>query len=262
MLAVHSDGAAGTPNYGGYSNYRPYDDGWIPGTFQDNSTVADPFGFRPLHNSGETSSSVQPTQTLNSVQDLFPAIRDTLLSLSNSSVQAEKAAADAANAFEWKLQKDQQSFNSTEALKAFERNQISADKQMAFQTAERLASQQEYRDLRDTQYQSAVADLAAAGLNPALAIDGLSGASSSAPSPGSGAQAAASAAHASGGSARKADISSALGVQQRMASSILSAVVQAASNELSSSTKYGTGTISGVASVLGTVAGALLHALL
>lgn len=205
--------------------------------------------------SGGSSS----TSVFDSIKDLLPSIKDTLLSLSNSSIEAEKAAADAANAFQWRLQKDEQNFNSTEALKAFERNQISADKQMAFQTAERLASQQEYRDLRDTQYQSAVADLAAAGLNPALGIGGLSGAPSSAPSPGSGAQAASSAAHASGGSARKADVSSALGVQQRMASSILSAVVQAAGNELSSSTKYGTGAISGVASVLGTVAGALIR---
>lgn len=205
--------------------------------------------------SGSPASSVSDV-----LSQLFPSIKDTLLSLSNSSIQAEKAAADAANAFQWKLQKDEQSFNSAEALKAFERNQISADKQMAFQTAERLASQQEYRDLRDTQYQSAVADLAAAGLNPALGIAGLSGAPSSAPSPGSGAQAAASAAHASGGSARKADISSALGVQQRMVSSILSAAVTAAGNELSSSTKYGTSGLTGILSVLGTVAGGLLRA--
>ena len=74
------------------------------------------------------------------------------------------------------LQKDAQEYNSYEAQLARDFAQASADKQMRFQ--ERMSS---------TQYQRAVADLKAAGINPILAASALrgsapSGASASGPS--------------------------------------------------------------------------------
>lgn len=57
-------------------------------------------------------------------------------------------------------------------------NEASFDKSLAFNSAEAQKSRDWSKMMSDTSYQRAVADLKAAGINPLLAVQGLSGASS------------------------------------------------------------------------------------
>lgn len=195
----------------------------------------------------------------------LPSVLSEMASMSNSALQAEIQSAQVANDLTYKMFKESQDFNANQALLAFNRSQMSAREQMAFETREREAAQNWTAEREDSYYERLIGQLKKVGLNPAL---GLSGASlpTSSSSGMSGASASSGSAAISSPSARKAEVSAASGVSQRLLSNILSSAISAAQSELNSSTSKSntslSSTLSSVSTVVAVIGGAIARAAL
>lgn len=157
---------------------------------------------------GLNSLKEKKSATINSVRDSVGDFASSsninLDSIADAINNSMSSYTSSALAFERESLKNQQDFNARQAELAFQRSQSSAREQMDFQKSERLQAQAYNTLMSNTQYQRAVADLRKAGINPILAVQGLSG---SAPT----VQAmSGSSASASPASSSKADYTSAL----------------------------------------------------
>lgn len=212
-------------------------------SFTDNlSALMTPQQQNKLYGSSVSSSASAPSGSMdgaktstgygvttyvnNDVSGFAKALSDLGSTLTGAWSSAQKAEAEAtkqSNLFQQMLQEDAQSFNSAEALKAWERSETSADKaqQRALELMKALSEENER--LSGTEMQRRVADLKAAGLNPALAMTQLSGAGASV-SASSGPQGTASAASSGASSAQKANVVAAISADRQIAYKLLDVV--------------------------------------
>lgn len=139
-----------------------------------------------------TSSYDRITNQLSGGQSQYPGMSSQISGLLNALINQSKANTDSANALQLQMMRESNAFSAAQAEKAnafsaeqariaFERSEQSRLSAQEYSTAERLAAQeyntaerlaaQEYAQYNaDTQYQRAVKDLYAAGLNPLLAV--------------------------------------------------------------------------------------------
>lgn len=192
--------------------------------------------------SGVGSVPQSAEKSLNNVDwsPLADVIKKAFSDFSNSAVQAEKDAAAAANAFTEKMWNKTAQYN-TEA----------ADKANAFTEYLQRLSYDLDQQKQLNYYPNLVKSLRAAGLNPALGINGLSGASAVS-SGGSG-----QAASLSSSAGSKANTSSAYGVQQRLIGTVLDTAISLLIARETNATKEEQAGINGLFNLLGRALSAL-----
>lgn len=139
----------------------------VPGISQAQSAQA----VKDAHNRIDNQS----LQSNLFLDDVNSSIKKGFNSLSDAINNGFGAYSSSALAFEREALQNQQDFNSRQAELAFERSQSSVREQMDFQKSERLQAQAYNTLMSNTQYQRAVDDLRKAGINPILAVQGLSG---------------------------------------------------------------------------------------
>lgn len=186
-----------------------------------------------LPKSSKEESSSEGVNWSKLFSDFGQSLNRTFESSARSAMDAERAAADRANAFTRSERLAAQDFSSRQAELAYQRSLSSAREANAFTRSERLAAQDFYERMSSTAYQRAMSDMRAAGLNPILAYT-QGGASASSVSAGSGQVASAPAASSSGRSGAKASMSSAKSADQQLALGLVSMIGGLASNIISS----------------------------
>lgn len=185
----------------------------------------------PLPHRGSGGSFDNFDSSLQSLDwsSLSDVLRAAFSDLSSSSVQAEKQAAEAANAFTEKMWNKQAEFNAAQA-----------DKANAFTEYLQRQAQDYNTEMSNTYYQRLVEDLRKAGLNPALGVQGLNG--QSATSGSSSGQAAS----VGSTSSSKANVSGSYSVNERLLGTLLSSVVSILIARESNATKLDSEVVSGL----------------
>lgn len=155
----------------------------------DKKPIITPDVINDWKNGVDISDPVYRSKVL---QQQTPDISSTITNMINALINQSKSNTDSANALQLQMMRESNAFSAAQAEKAnafsaeqariaFERSEQSRLSAQEYSTSERLAAQeyntaerlaaQEYAQYNaDTQYQRAVKDLYAAGLNPLLAV--------------------------------------------------------------------------------------------
>lgn len=159
------------------------------------------YGLEP----GATGQLSSPDE-FDNPSEYASQVLDEAIAAADRQNQAAQTSADRAMDFSERMYQREMDFNSAEALAYREHQSAEAQLNREFQAEQAQIARDEYRDLSNTQYQRAMADLKAAGLNPKL-VGQLGGAPSSMSSAAAGSVAGGSAASSSSPSGVSANMS-------------------------------------------------------